>query len=181
MARIAVGEVLVGLVGEVINPALPAERVERAQIGFAEDGAARVVRRDGDDRPGSSGDRALDRVQPELIAVVGGDAHGAAARHLDRHLVIEVERDRQDDLVAGAGGRHHRVHERHVAAGGDHDAAAARQVDAVLGGELGRHPFTQRGQAGHRLIFMRGRRAKAGTDRIDGGGGRPVVHHPLAE
>ena len=55
--RRAVGEVLVDLVGDVVDPALAAQRVDAAQRLFAEHRAARVVRRDGDDRARAIGDR----------------------------------------------------------------------------------------------------------------------------
>ncbi len=131
-------------------PARAAQLVDGAQRRLAEHRAARVVRRDRDDGARARRDRPLDRVEVELIVLVGRHADDAAAGHLDRHLVIEVERHRQDDLVARRGDRQHGVHERHVGAGGHHDPAAARDVDAVLGRQLARDRLDQRAEARRR-------------------------------
>ena len=80
----------------------------------------------------------LDRIEAELIVLVGGHTHDAAAGHLDRHLVVEIERRRKDHLVADRRDGEHRVHEGHVGARRDHDAAATADVDTMGAVELRR-------------------------------------------
>jgi hypothetical protein len=113
--------------------------------------------------------------------IVGGDPDRGAVGHLDRHLVVEVEGDVQDDLVARRGDREHRVHERHVRAGGDHDARAARHVDPVLRAQLHGQLLDQRRQPGAVLVFVRGGIGQRAADRVERGRWRPVVNHALAQ
>jgi len=94
----------------------------------------------------SAGDRRADGVGPELIASVGRHEHRAAPGHLNRHLVIEVERDRQNDFIARLRDGEDGVDERHVGARRHHDAAAARDVDAVFVAKLRREALDERRQ-----------------------------------
>ena len=91
------------------------------------------------------------------------------AGHHDRHLVVEVERHRQDDFVAGIGDREDRVHERHVAAGGHHDAAVGTDRDAVLARELVLERVDELRQAFDRSVAMiggRGAERRAALERF---------------
>ena len=73
----------------------------------------------------------------------------------------------------GLGDREDRVHERHVAAGRHHHAAAARDVDAVVAPQLVLDRVDQRAVAGAVLIAVRlgvGQRvARAVRARLGGG------------
>ena len=107
---------------------------------------------------------------------------GVQPGHLNRHLVVEVERHRQDDFVARLGDRQDGVHERHVAAGGHHDATAPRDVDAVVAHAAS--PRSRRRAPGSRsrpdTRACRGF-ASALARGIDGGRRRPVVDDALTE
>ena len=178
----AVREVLVHLVGEVIHAALGAEGVHLGERAAREHGAARVVRRDRDDRARAIGERLPHGLGLQLIARVGRHRHGAAARHLDRHLVVEVERRRQDHVVARLGRGEQRVDERHVRPGRDHHAPAVRRrrcrfprrslraMRARSDGRPAPSPYLVDLLAAHRLARRRHRLGR-----------RTVVHHALAE
>ena len=178
---IAVGEVLVHLVGDVVHPAIAAQGVDLAERGLGKYGAARVVRRDGDDGARPIGQRAANGVDAQLIPIVGGDGDGPAAGHLNRHLVVEVERGRQDDLVAGLGDGDRRVHERQVRARGHHQAPSDIDVDAVLGAQLVRQTLDQRRQAVSVVVVVGGRAFRRRARRIDRRPRRTVVHDALSE
>ena len=153
--RRSVGEVLVHLVADVKQAALAAQLVDFAKRGFREDGAGRIVRRDGDDRPRPGTDGAADGVEIQLIPIVGRHEHGGAVGHLNRHLVVEIAGHREDDLVARIGDGEDRVHERHVPAGGDHHAEAVAPIDAVVAQQLPVDRVDERRVAGAVLVAMR--------------------------
>ena len=123
----------------------------------------------------------LDGVEPELIAVVGRHANRAAPGHLDRHLVIEIERDGQDDLVARRRDRERDVHERHVGASRHHDPAAAPDIDVVFNGELLCDRRHERRDAGPIVVFVRRRLRQRVANGVERFGRRSVVHHALSE
>ncbi len=112
---------------------------------------------------------------------VSGDAHRRAAGHLNRHLMIEVERHVQDDLVARLRDGEHGVHERHVGAGGHHDAAAAPDVDAVFLAQLDRQPFDEGWLPASVLVLVRGRIGERGAHGVERRGRRPIMDDALAE
>jgi hypothetical protein len=120
------------------------------------------------------------RVDARLIPFVGGDRDDAAARHLNRHLVVEVERDVQNDLVARLGDRRDRVHERHVRAGGHHHRRAAADFNRVLRAQLRGQPIDEPGRPEPSWYScVAGARARRGPRRAPLR--RPVVHDALAE
>ena len=155
-------------------PAIAAERVDVAKRRLREDGAGRVVRRDRHHRARAGRDRGADRVDVQLIARIGRDEDRTAAGHLNGHLVVEIERHRQDDFVARLGDREHRVDERHVGAGRHHDAAAARDIDAVVAPELAvrsrRRAPAGRKRADSRACSSRPTAAAAAAFTAAGGG-----------
>ena len=171
----------VRLVRDVVQPVIAAERVDLAERPLGEDRPARVVRRDGHDRSRARSDCRPDRVQSQLVAIVGGHRDRTAAGHLNRHLMVEVERRRQDDLVTGPGDGDDGMHERHVGAGGHHDAAASGDVNAVLRAQLPRQTVDQRPQAVAVLILIDDLAFKGRAGGVDGGPGRRVVHDTLPE
>jgi hypothetical protein len=95
--------------------------------------------------------------------------------------VIEVERHRQDHFVARVRDRGDREHERHVAAGRHHHAAAAGEVDAVVPLQLVRNRLEQRAVAGAVLIAVRLGVGQRVACAVQGGFRRTVVHDALAE
>ncbi len=141
---------------------------------FRIDRAGRVVRRHGDDGARARRDRARDRIEVELIVgASSAPAPAGAPAIIDRHLVIEVVRHREDHLVAGIGDREHRVHEREVAAGGDDHAAAGPDADAVLARELVFERVDERRQAFDRTVavIVERRRRIGAPPRCASGGG----------
>ena len=95
--------------------------------------------------------------------------------------MIEVERDRQNDFVARLRDGEDGVDERHVGARRHHDAAAARDVDAVFVAKLRREALDERRQPLAALIFVRSRVGQRRAGGVDGRLRRAVVDHPLAE
>ena len=157
-----VGEVLVRLVVDVEEAAIPAEGVHRTERLGGVHRARRVVGRHGDDGPRPGCNRIGDGLHVELIVVERGDRDRACARDDDRHLVVEVVRRRQDHLVARIGHREDGVHEREVAAGRHHDPARSADPYAVLPRELVLDGPDERGQPFDRTVPMvRQRLAKA--------------------
>ena len=145
------------------------------------DRAGRVVRRHRDDRARPRRDGRGERPEIELVVGPRRDRHGAAAGQHDGHVVVEVERHGQDDLVARIGDGQHGVQERHVAAGGHDHPAAARDVEAVLVAQLGFEPRHQAGQAFDRPVAMIGQLAAEGRERGDRLARRAVGDDALAE
>ncbi len=177
----SVGEVLVGLVVQVEEAARLAQAVDRGQRVRGIDRPGGIVRRYGNDPAGPRRDGLLDRREIELIVAVRLDCDRLGAGHHDRHLVIEVVRRRQDDLVARIGDREHRVHERLIAASGHQQPALRPHLDPVLGGQLGLERRHQRGQPFDRAVAMiveRRPEALRGRHRLRR---RAIRNHPLTE
>ena len=101
--RLAVGEIFVGLVSEVVERPVAAEPVDGGEVVGAVDSARGVVGRDGDDGAGVRGDGCGDGVKVELVVGISVDEHRSAVGHADCHFVVEVERRHDDDFVAGVG------------------------------------------------------------------------------
>ena len=180
MANPVVGEILVGLVAEVVNASLGAQGVDGTQIGFGIHRTGRVVGRDGDDGAGARRDRGSQCGHVQAPVGVGGHGHRCAATHADGHFLIEIERHGQDELVAWISHRHHAVQEGHVAAGGHHQHAVAAALDAVLLRQLVSNGVKQGRVAHDGLVLVQlGIRHQAGQGR-DGLRRRPVVHNALA-
>ena len=110
-----------------------------------------------------------------------GTADRSRARHHDRHLVIEVVRRRQDDLVARVRHRQHRVHERLVAARGHQHAARRPHLNPVLARELRLQKVDQRGKTLDRTVSMVACRAAEPACGLDRLRRRSVRHDSLAE
>ena len=179
--RVVVGEILVRLVTDMKEAVLGAQRVDRPQGRLGVDGAGRVVGRDGDDGAGARRDRGPQRREVELVVGIGRHQHRPGVGHGDRHLVVEVIRDRQNHLVPRIGDREHRVEEGLVAAGGDHEAVAVGGADrhAVFGREFLGKGVEQSGYACDALVLVIGRIGGETLDGGEGGGWWAVVHHAL--
>ena len=63
---------------------------------------------------------------------VGRYAHSLAVDHADRHLMIEVIRQLQNNLIARVGDGQQRIHERHIAPGRYDDTLRFTQRDTVF-------------------------------------------------
>ena len=176
----AVREVLVHLVGDVQEVVFGAERVDGAQGRFRVHGAGGVVGRDGHDGARPRRDRRAHGLEIELVALVGRHRHRTAPDHRQRHLVVEVERHGQDDLVARVGHGQHGVQEGHVAARG-HDHAAPLQRQAVLARDLVAQDREQVRLSLDGAVPVVGQLSAERLHGLHDLGRGPVRHHPLAE
>ncbi len=145
------------------------------------DGAGRVVRRHRHycSRPRS--DRAPDGVEIDLIVARRLGRNGARTRHHDRHLVVEVVRHEENDLVVWIGDREHRVHERLVAPSGHEYAAAGTHGDVVLARELVLERCDERRQAFNRAIAVISQLIAESTRGLDGLARRLIGNDPLPQ
>ena len=119
VAGAGIGEVLVGLVTDVVDAAPAAQLVDAAQRFGLVDNAGGIVRGNRHHHAGAIGNGCLDGVDAQAVALVGGYHDGAGIGHGDGHLVVEVEGRHDDDLVPRVAGGHDDVVESHVAASGD--------------------------------------------------------------
>ena len=140
---VAVGEeVAIGLVNDQPDAACAADLENRLQHGLGIDGAGRVVGRHQHDSARALSDRGGDGIRRwhETIRGVRVDGSDSDAQHVERHLVVEIERAHQDHLVARRRQRQHRREEGLVAARRDLDFACRD-----------RRPVESRRHARHRL------------------------------
>ena len=180
-------EIAVGLVEDQRKAARPRQLEEGAQQRRGILDARGVVGRDQHDGPGPVGDqrRRLRRVGQKIVA--GGQVDAAHALHVQPHLVVEIEGQGQDHLVARTRQRRHRRGEGLVAARGHGDLRRPDRA-TVGGGPLRRQFLAQLGQAEHRAVEMRsgvleqglghGARERLGRG-IDRGGLAEVDQRPV--
>ena len=95
--------------------------------------------------------------------------------------MVEIERDRQNHLVARVGDCENRVHEGHVAAGRDHHAKSVPRIDAVLATQFVFDRTDQRAIAGAVLVGMRLGVRERRPGRLQCRRRRAVVHDPLPQ
>ena len=178
---VAVGEIFVGLVVNVKDAPIAAEGVDGAKRRFGIHGAGRIVRRHRDDRAGARRDRGIDG--PDVQLIVAGRWHRNRLRpgHHDGHLVIEVIRHEQHDLVAGIRNRQDSVHERLVAASRHEHAARRPEREVVFARELGLDGFDERWQAFDRPVTVVSQRAAEAARGLDRLARRLVGHDALPE
>ena len=105
----------------------------------------------------------------------------AAVKHSDGHLVVEVVRREQDDLVARVGDDSECVEECHVAAGGDDEGVGGAEVDAVFTGELFDERFPQGRNPVYEFVLVILRVGEEVRDAIDRLFRGRVMDHTLAE
>jgi hypothetical protein len=176
-----VHEILVGFIVNVVEAMPAAEVVDLAQQRLRIDGAGRIVGADGDHRPRAIGDGTLNPIGLQLVTLVRGHADRAAIRHDDRHLVVEIVRQVQNDLVAGIGHGQHRVDETHVGAGRHDHPLVGAEADAVLGGELSLDRLQQFGNALDGLVLVILQVGQELLDMVNGLRRRPVPGDALSE
>ena len=114
-------------------------------------------------------------------SLVVGTATALRSGHHHGHLVVEVVRHQQHDLVVWIGNREDGVHEGLVAAGGYEHAAPRPDGDVVLARELGLDRRDELRQPLDRTVAMVGQRAAELARGLDGLGRRLVGDDPLTE
>ena len=126
---VAVGEVLVDLVGDHPQALVEQPAADRLDLLGAVDGAGRVRRRAEQHRLRAVGQRGLELVDGDLVALglVGQDLDRHAAREPDRLGVGRPVRRRQQHLVARVEDRREGLVDRLLAAVGDQHLAGRRR------------------------------------------------------
>ena len=181
MLRRTVSEVLVRLVGKVVEAPLAAEPIDRRQVRGPIDCARWVVGRDRDNGAGARRNRGFNCVEIELIGIVRSHEHGPAIGHADGHFVVEVKGRHHDDLIAWVGNGEQGVVKAHVGASRDHQELVVAHLDLIFTREFLAQLFPELGQAAGGLIVVFDNRAAETGNRLHGLRRRRIVHHALAE
>lgn len=103
MRGLVVGKIFVGFVRDMVQAVMGTHCIDGPQGMLAVDGTRWVVWRDCYDGSSSRRYGGLDPVEVGLVTGIGWDQNGPASQHLDGHLVVEVVRDQEDNLITGVG------------------------------------------------------------------------------
>ena len=120
MPGLAIEEILVSFVADMVDTGFLAKRVHVTQAGLIINRASGVVGGNAHHGAGPCCQCRTDCLRLQLEICVGGYEHRFAVQHADSHFLVKIIRQRQDDLVARIGDGEQGVEETHVCPGGDH-------------------------------------------------------------
>ena len=182
---VAVGvveEVLVGLVAEDEQVALPGQARHGGQFVLGVHAAGGVVGVVDDDELGARGDVLVQPVVADVVLLLLAEGHGDgdALGHLDLLAEADPGGLEHQHFIAGLDVGVDGLVQAHLAAGGDQDVAVGVDGAGIVGGELFGHGVAKLGQAaGGADVGVAG--VEGGDPGVDDVPGGHVVRAGLAE